>query len=167
MFRVLRLLVLLYLLIILQTTLAPAIEIGGIRPDFAFLLVLLVALHEGSAGGAIAGFAAGLFIDLNSAQSLGVTSLVNSLVAFGVGSMADRLVRDSLATRVIVSLAATVVRDQLVVFLLLPGGFVASLKLFVLGSLPGGLYTAVFAPPIMAITDRVAAWDREAARGLR
>ena len=101
--RVLRLLLALYLLIVLQTTLVPAISFGSIRPDLPFLLVLLVALHEGAAGGAIAGFLAGLFVDLESARTLGTASLAGSLVGFATGLVAVHLVRSSFVTRMIVA----------------------------------------------------------------
>ena len=167
MIRVLRLLLALYVAIVLQTLLAPSLEILGVRPDFPFLVVLLVAFYEGAAGGALGGFVAGLFVDLNSAQALGITSLANSVVAFGVGSVVDRLIRGSMLTRFLVALVATVLRDQILVFFGDPGGLSGSFRLFLHSSLPGGIYTALLAPPVMALVERVVGWEREMVRGLR
>ena len=47
MIRVLRMMLALYVVVVLQTLLAPAIEILGARPDFPLLLVLLGELDEG------------------------------------------------------------------------------------------------------------------------
>jgi len=167
MLRVLRLLLALYLAIVVQTVVAPAIAVFGVRPDFPFLIVLLVAFHEGAAGGALAGFVAGLFVDLNSTQVLGVSSLTNSVLAFGVGSIADRLVRGSMPARILVALVATVVRDELLFLFSSPGGIGVSFRFFFSGALPGGVYTALLAPLVMASAERLIGWEREAARGLR
>jgi len=167
MLRVVRMLILLYAAVLLQTTLAPAIEILGVRPDFPFLLVLLVALHEGAAGGAVAGFVAGLFVDLGSAQTLGVSSLANSVVAFVVGSLSERLVRDSAVTRTLVAFAAVAVRDQAVAALAIAEGFLDGLKLIGTFSLPGGVYSAVFAAAVMAGAERFIGWQKEKKRGIR
>jgi rod shape-determining protein MreD len=165
--RTLRFLAALYVLIVLQTTLVPSIAILGVRPDLAFVLVLLVALREGAAGGALAGFVAGLFVDMNSAQALGTASLASALVAFGVGLMAGRLVRASIVTRLVVAFVGTVLRDELVALVLHPGGFVESSRAFVSSVLPGGLYTALLAPAVMALCEWIVGWERGNGRGVR
>ena len=167
MVRVLRLIFVLYVSVILQTVLAPTIEIFGVRPDLPFLIVLLVAFHEGAAGGALAGFVAGLFVDLNSTHVLGVSCLSNSVIAFGVGSVADRLVRGSMLARALVALAATVLRDQVLFVFAASGGFTASLRFLFQGALPGGVYTALLAAPVMALAEWVVGWGRETVRGYR
>lgn len=167
MIRLLRLLAILYVAVVLQTTLAPAIEILGVRPDFTILLVVLVALYEGAAGGALCGFVAGLFVDVSSAQALGITSLANSVLAFGVGSVADRLVRDSFATRFLVVLVVCSVRD-LIVYILLPSvGVGETFRLLVMEAVPGGLYTALLGPPLMGLSERAIRWGPETSRGFR
>jgi rod shape-determining protein MreD len=166
--RVLRILLLLYLAVVLQGTLAPEMELfGSVRPDFPFLIVMLVALREGAAGGALAGFVAGLFVDLTSAQTLGISSLANSLVAFGVGSIADRIVRDSMTTRTIVVLVAVAIRDQCIASAALAEGFVDGVRLIATFSVPGGIYTALFAAPVMALADRFILWEKEKKRAVR
>jgi len=165
--RILRILVVLYVAVLLQTTLAPAIQVLGVRPDFPFLVVLLVALREGAAGGALAGFVAGLFVDLGSAQTLGASSLANSIVAFAVGSMSDRLVRGSGVTRTVVAFAAVAVRDQFIAAFALAEGFLDGLRLVGVFSLPGGLYTALFAAGVMWIAERLIGWEKEKMRGVR
>ena len=167
MMRLFRLALALYLAVILQTTLAPAVQILGVRPDFLFVLVVLVAFHEGPAGGALCGFVAGLFVDLNSSTALGITSLANSVLAFGIGSVADRLVRSSVGTRFFIALVAVALRDQ-IVFVLLPSvGAAEAFRLFFVSALPGGLYTAILAPLVMGLSERVIHWEPERTRGLR
>jgi len=164
--RILRLAVCLYLAIVLQTVLAPKIAIFGVRPDFPFLVVLLVALFEGAVAGAFAGFLAGLFVGLNSAGALGVTSLANTVVAFGVGAMADRLERRGWITRALVALVATVLRDQIEI-LLQTRDVAGSFAMFFRSSLPGGLYTAVLAPLVMRAAEKMIGWDKESTYSYR
>jgi rod shape-determining protein MreD len=167
MIRVLRTLLTVYVAVLLQSVLAPHVQILGVRPDLPFLVVLLVAFQEGAAGGALAGFVAGLFVDLNSAEALGVTSLASSIVAFAVGSIADRLVRRSVATRMVVALMATALRDQLVTLVLMPEGFWGSFGLFFRSALPGGVYTGLLAGPVMALVERAIGWPSEGGRAGR
>lgn len=164
--RALRILVALWAAVILQSVLAPAIGLGGARPDFTLIVVLLVALREGSAGGALAGFVAGLFVDLNSAQPLGATSLMNGLIGFVVGSFGDRLAPDSTVARAIVVLVATTLRDTALGVFAGVGGFGGGIRHFFTADLPGGLYTAILAVPVMALAERLIGWPRETGRGL-
>jgi rod shape-determining protein MreD len=155
----------LYVAVVLQTVLAPSIQILGVRPDFPFLIVLLVAFHEGAAGGALAGFVCGLFVDLNSTQVLGMSSLANGVIGFGVGTIAHRLVRGSLLARAVVALVATALRDQVLFAFGSPGGFGSAVRFFFLGAVPGGFYTAALAVPVMAAAERLVGWGREKVRG--
>jgi rod shape-determining protein MreD len=164
--RILRLAACLYFAILLQTVLAPKIAIFGVRPDLPFIVVLLVALFEGSVGGAIAGFLAGLFVGLNSAGALGVSSLANTVVGFTVGAMAERLERHGWITRALVALIATTFRDQLEI-LLQTRDVAGSFAILLRSSLPGGLYTAILAPPVMRAAEKIAGWDKESSYSYR
>jgi rod shape-determining protein MreD len=157
----------LYVAVVLQTVLAPSIRILGVGPDLPFLIVLLVAFHEGAAGGALAGFVCGLFVDLGSTQILGVSSLASSVIAFGVGTIAHRLVRGSLLARAVVALVATALRDQILFAFGTPSALGPAVRFFFLGALPGGFYTAALAVPVMAAAERLVGWGRETVRGFR
>ncbi|MGQ0723140.1 MAG: rod shape-determining protein MreD [Candidatus Eiseniibacteriota bacterium] len=162
MLRVLRLLLALWLLVVLQTTIVPHIRVLDARPDLPLLLILLTALHEGPAGGALAGFVGGLFVDLSSPGALGLTSLIDALVAFGIGSLGGRLVRGSLTTRIVVALVATLVRDLALVLAGAPDELVRALFRAII---PGAIYTALVAVPVMALLEKVVGWGEESWRG--
>ncbi len=167
MIRVARLFAALWFLVVLQTTLVPTISIGTARPDLPFLLVLLVALHEGAAGGALAGFFAGLFVDLESARTLGFSSLAGAVVAFATGILSVHLVRSSVATRMIVTFIATVVKIQLVVVIQSPVDLASGFRYFFQSALPGGFYTALLAPIVMGLIQWAVGWSGESGRGHR
>ncbi len=165
--RVLRLAACLYVAILLQTVLVPKLAIFGVRPDLPFLVVLLVAFFEGGIGGAIAGFLVGLFVGLNSAGTLGVTSLANSLVAYGAGTAAERLERRSRITRFLVALVATTLRDQIEILLRSAGDAGGAFALLLRSSIPGALYTAALAPLVMNFAERVVGWPKESTYSAR
>jgi rod shape-determining protein MreD len=164
--RILRLAACLYFAILLQTVVAPKIAIFGVRPDLPFIVVLLVALMEGSVAGAFAGFLAGLFVGLNSAGALGVSSLANTVVGFAVGAVAERLERRGWITRALVALLATALRDQIEI-LLQTRDVAGAFSVLFRSSLPGGLYTALLAPLIMRATEKAAGWDKESSYSYR
>ena len=166
MIRVLRILGALWILIILQTTLVPAVTIGFARPDLPLILVLLVALHEGAAGGALAGFLAGLFVDTESARTLGTSSLVSSLVGYATGRIATHVERTSTVTRMVLAFVAAVVKSQMEILLAGPGE-IGGIRAFFSVSLPSGLATALLAPLVMVVVEWVVGWSREMSRGRR
>jgi rod shape-determining protein MreD len=161
--RLLRIAVTMWALVILQTTVVPPLRIAGVGPDLPLLLVLLIALQEGGAGGALAGFLAGLFVDLSAPQTLGLTSLVNSLVAFAVGTLSDHLVRSSASTRLVVALVAVLARDLGLALATEPGDLG---HLMIRSVIPGALYTAAVAVPVIAALEK-AVGTQEEPRGRR
>lgn len=164
MLRVIRLVLSLWVLVAIQTTLVPHIGFLDARPDLPFLLVLLTALREGPAGGALAGFIAGLFVDANSPGRLGVGSLLGALIAFAVGTLGDRLVRTSWMTRAVVALVAVLFRDLIIVLATSPDDLG---HLLLRGIVPGAFYTAAVAAPVMAVLERAVGWTEETGRGRR
>lgn len=159
--RLLRIAACVYAAILLQTILVPKLAIFGVRPDLPFLVVLLVAFAEGGVAGAIVGFVTGLFVGLNSAGTLGVSSLANSLVAYAAGTAAQRLERRGWVTRFFVAFLAVMVRDQIEIVLHTRGDVGAALRLFLRSTLPGGIITAIFAPGVMHVAERVIGWPKE------
>ena len=87
--RLLLLGAILFLALLLQSVVAPALSVGGWRPDLVLLTVVVFALVDGPGTGARYGFFAGLSADLLSggAQLVGLTALVFLLVGDGVGRL--------------------------------------------------------------------------------
>lgn len=79
--------------LLLQTVVAPAFSVGGWRPDLLLVTVVGFALADGAETGARYGFAAGLGIDLLSGpgQLVGISALVLLLVGYVLGSLRSYL----------------------------------------------------------------------------
>jgi rod shape-determining protein MreD len=79
-------------LVIVQITAISQITLLGVSADITPLIVASTGLLAGSIAGAVMGFGLGLFVDLALVQTLGVTSLVLTLIGYGAGRL--REVRD-------------------------------------------------------------------------
>ena len=74
---------------ILQLTAFSQITIFGVPADLAPLIVASIGFLSGSISGAVFGFCLGLFLDTALMQTLGVTSLVLTVVGYGSGRVRE------------------------------------------------------------------------------
>lgn len=79
----------LFIALLVQSVVAPALDVGGWRPDVVLLTVVGLAIADGHGTGARYGFAAGLSADLLSGGNhlVGLSALVFLLVGDGVGRL--------------------------------------------------------------------------------
>jgi rod shape-determining protein MreD len=91
-----RIAVLSMVVVLFQIGVASELPVLGVVVDLSPLVVAFVGLLCGSALGAATGFAVGLLVDLTLLQTLGVTSLILTLVGYWCGRL--RELRDPQAT---------------------------------------------------------------------
>lgn len=84
-----RVLALIIVSVILQSAAVSQFPIFGAPADLSPLIVASVGLLTGSIEGAITGFAVGLFVDLTLVQTLGLSSLVLTVVGYGAGRLRE------------------------------------------------------------------------------
>ena len=84
-----RLVVMLAIATLLQTTVAPNIRILGANPDFALIIVVCVGLLKGSEIGAVFGFATGTLVAIALMEPLGLSAFVFVLIGFLAGRYAE------------------------------------------------------------------------------
>ncbi len=139
-----------------QIGVVSEVPVFGVNADLTPLLVAFVGLLAGSMVGAACGFAVGLLVDLTLLQTLGLTSLVFTLIGYWAGRL--RELRDPQAglTPVLVGCAAaasSLVGYSLMEFLLGVDAPVSLdlLRQIVLGTLVG----TIVAVPMWAITRRM------------
>jgi rod shape-determining protein MreD len=73
-----------------QIGVVSEVPVFGVNADLSSLLVAFVGLMCGSSVGAACGFAVGLLIDLALLQTLGLTSLIFTLIGYWCGRLRDR-----------------------------------------------------------------------------
>jgi rod shape-determining protein MreD len=91
-----RIAVLVVVVVFFQIGVVSEVPVFGVVVDLSPLLVAFVGLLCGSTIGAVTGFAVGLLVDLALVQTLGVTSLIFTLIGYWCGRL--RELRDPQAT---------------------------------------------------------------------
>jgi rod shape-determining protein MreD len=90
-----------------QTGVVSEVPVFGVTVDLSPLLVAFVGLLCGSTVGAAAGFAVGLLVDLSLVQTLGLTSLVFTLVGYWCGRLRELRDPQAALTPLLVGTGAT------------------------------------------------------------
>ena len=85
----LRLAVLAVVVLFFQIGVVSEVPVFGVNADLSVLLVASVGLLCGSTLGALTGFVVGLLVDLALLQTLGLTSLVLTLIGYGCGRLRE------------------------------------------------------------------------------
>jgi rod shape-determining protein MreD len=99
--------------IVLQAAVVSRLDIFGVHADILVLVPIAVALVDGPERGAMAGFVAGLAVDLLSTTPFGLTALAYSVVGFVVGTFQHGVLRNS----VVLPIASAVLGSALGVLL--------------------------------------------------
>jgi rod shape-determining protein MreD len=151
----LRLAVFALVVVFFQVGVVAELPVFGVNADLCSLLVAFVGLMCGSSIGAACGFAVGLFVDLALLQTLGLTSLVFTLIGYWCGRLRELRDPQAALTPLIVGAAASgvsLVGYSLVEFMLgvdAPVSF-ELLREIVLGT----VVNTILALPMWALTRR-------------
>jgi rod shape-determining protein MreD len=106
-----RIALIVFVVAILQVSAFSSISILGAAPDVLLVTLIAVGLLRGAILGAVAGFAAGLIVDVAILGTLGVTSLLLTLAAFWAGRYGETTGRGRTHAPLVAALAATVFVD--------------------------------------------------------
>lgn len=131
---------------LLQVAIAPELVIGGVVPNVLLLVVVTVALVEGPNSGAVAGFSAGLALDLLGTLPVGPWALVLTVVGYAAGTLQANMFAAGWLLPVTVAFAAGLAAELgywTVLAVLGVGGPFWSTLLGV--ALPGAVYDTVVA----------------------
>jgi rod shape-determining protein MreD len=151
-----RLAVLVVIVVFFQIGVVSEVPVFGVNVDLTPLLVAFVGLLCGSLVGAAAGFAAGLLVDLALVQTLGVSSLIFTLIGYWAGRLRELRDPQAALTPLLVgagAAAVSLVGYSLIEFLL---GVDAPVSLDLLRQIVLGVVVdAIVALPMWAIVRRV------------
>jgi rod shape-determining protein MreD len=139
-----------------QIGVVSEVPVFGINADLTPLLVAFVGLLGGSLLGATCGFAVGLLVDLALLQTLGVTSLVFTLIGYWAGRLRELRDPQAALTPLLVgggAAAAALVGYSLMEFLL---GVDAPVSLDLLRQIVlGTVVDTIVAVPVWAIVRKL------------
>jgi rod shape-determining protein MreD len=90
-----------------QIGVVSEVPVFGVNVDLSPLLVAFIGLLCGSVLGAVSGFAVGLLVDLALLQTLGVTSLIFTLIGYWTGRLRELRDPQAALTPLLVGAAAS------------------------------------------------------------
>jgi len=128
---------------LLQTVIAPRIEILGVQPSFLLILTVMVAFRHGGLAGCLIGFISGLFCDVYApTEWLGAFSLAYCTVGFVVGQINESFIDLNLLLQIVVLALSNFLKD--VIYYFSVGKAISDVPKMVLSfTLPNTLYTVI------------------------
>ena len=84
-----------FVALILQVSFFSVVRVSGVAPELLMLVAVLAGFNAGPERGAVIGFFAGLAYDVALGTPLGLSALAFCLLAHGVGSVEESLVRET------------------------------------------------------------------------
>ncbi len=102
---------LLFIAVLLQSTVLQYIQVAGVKPDFVLILIVFYSLINGSREGALWGIFGGLMQDLFTGSYFGLNALCLGGVGYLVGLGCNRLLRESSMVLSGVVFLATIVTE--------------------------------------------------------
>ena len=95
--------------LVVQWAVVARLDLFGAHGDLLILVPVAAALTVGPERGAVAGFAAGIAVDLLVTTPFGLTALTYCLVGYGVGAFQSGMLRASWWLPMVAALAGSVV----------------------------------------------------------
>jgi len=150
---------------IMQVSAFSTIAIGGAGPNVLLVTLVAVALLRGSITGAVAGFLAGLVVDVTTLGTLGITSLLLTLAGYWAGRYGETTGRGRPHAPLVATVAATVFVEV--------GGYTLDSMLggavdvqAVLLTLPAAvIWNALLAYPVFALVRKLVGSTERVERG--
>lgn len=141
--------------VFIQTGVVSEVPVFGVRVDLSPLVVAFVGFLCGAEIGAIVGFAVGLLVDLTLVQTLGVTSLVFTVIGYWTGRLRELRDPQAALTPLLIGAAAaatSMIGYSLIEFLL---GVDAPVSLELLRQIVlGAVVDTIVAIPFWALVRR-------------
>lgn len=142
----------LFLALLVQSTLFNVIAIAGIKPDITLMVVIFLGFRKGSVPGQISGFFTGLFEDFVSLSPPGFNALVKTTIGYCYGLLVGGFIIDAVVIPVVFLACGTLIKAILswliVLIFSLPQNGVAVFSVKFLIEL---LYNCALAPFVFAL----------------
>jgi len=137
---------------VLQASVFSGADLLGGTPDVLLVALLGIALQRGAVAGAAAGFLGGLLLDVATLESLGVTSLLLTLVGYWAGRFGEATGRDRRYAPPAAIIAATVfvALGGYTLHYMLGAGILAE-RALVTALLPGLGLNLIVAVPVLSL----------------
>ena len=143
--KIFRNILLVALALLIQSSMPGKLDIYGIRPDFALLVLIFLSYESSPARVILYGFLIGFFQDIYSPEYLGYNAFTMSLTAFFLGIVKERLTVENYTVKLFSTLIICLVHDGLYLSLYTKFDLSILVPLFTRESFPGAVYTSILA----------------------
>jgi rod shape-determining protein MreD len=109
----LRMVLVVFLVLVVQSTVMLSIRIGGVHPDLYWLLPITGALLAGPETGALIGFWSGLAFDLVLPTPFGLSALVGCILGYTMGTATAAVDQRAVWLKPVAALVGSVAADML------------------------------------------------------
>jgi rod shape-determining protein MreD len=141
--------------LLLQSTVFASFRLLGVRPEFLYLVTIIVAFLEGPNEGAVVGFVSGFAQDLLLNEPKGILALTLTLLGYTIGMLRQYIVSPSpLLPVVLVALGTAAGVTFYVVVSFLLGNYENTIGFAVRTALLSALYNAILTPIVYPILRR-------------
>lgn len=134
---------LLFAVVVYQTMLTEIISIKGVKFDLALLILCYLAFTAGPRTAMIFGFWAGLLIDVNTPDKLGMQVLIKTVLGFTIGNFKETLFLENAFAKGLIIFGSVILNDLLYNLPLLNSDSSAYFYIIYRYTLFTGFYTAL------------------------
>ncbi len=154
MIKIIKILLLAWLAVFLQSSVINMVSPWGLMPNFLVIVIALAGLREGVSSGVWAGLLAGFLADCYHPPTMGLFSVGGTITGYLTGMARDRIYREQLLSQAALTAVLTLVY-QLFVFFGRDGGTLTSYPgYFIRFGLGSALLTALAAAIILPALER-------------
>lgn len=142
---------LVWLLVFIESSLSGAISIGGVVPDLFCILITVIGLRLGGLPAMRVGFLAGFLADCYHPSTMGINAMCYTAAGFAAGAVRDRIYREKYSSQIAASAVLALLINPLAATLRSGGGYVAILVRYGWGV---GVYTAAAAVLLLPLLNK-------------
>jgi len=143
--------ILVFLSILLQTTVFDFFQVAGVKPDLVLLIVIIYGLVKGPKAGAIVGFFSGLLVDLTMGSFIGLNALVKMITGYMIGFGETKVFKENLIIPILAVFTASLFNEFLLYLLHTAFGYQGDIFSVISRNIvPVAIYNTVLVPIIYA-----------------
>lgn len=154
--RVIAYSILIFLTVLIQSTIADSIKIYGVKPNIIIVVTVIVALLRDETEGAVIGFLCGLIQDAVSGRVIGFYALLGLYLGLIIGKSNKKLNKENVLISIFFTFISTLIYESIVYFfttvLRAPLDFVHSMKNIILIE---AIYNSVISIIVFIIVSRM------------
>lgn len=157
-----------FIIIVLQTAIAPYFQIYGIYPDFILITVVCIGLIMGQRTGSVFGFFSGLFADFFHSTPLGLDAFCKCIIGFLSGMIGKFVIGRSILILAFSIFIFTFINYFIYVFFIFLLGEKYPMGIILLKLIaPQALYNSIFSVLLFPIIKSIIPQKKEAEISVR